>query len=93
MPFGQSRRSFLSQVALGAAGMSGLATVGFGSGGRSFAAEPPPEVTTVTLEKAPPPFALRRNTSPRTCFGLRGSPISVTERGMRTRLWSWRTIR
>jgi NitT/TauT family transport system substrate-binding protein len=54
MPFGQSRRSFLSQVALGAAGMSGLATVGFGSGGRSFAAEPPPEVTTVTLEKAPP---------------------------------------
>jgi NitT/TauT family transport system substrate-binding protein len=54
MPLEQSRRSFLSQAAAGTAGLSGLATVGLGGGVRSFAAEPPPEVTTITLEKNPP---------------------------------------
>ncbi len=58
MPFGQSRRSFLSQVTTGAAGLSGLAAVGLGSGGISLAAEPPPEITTVTLEKDPPAICI-----------------------------------
>jgi hypothetical protein len=84
-----SRRRFLSQLGVaGAAGLGGLGIAGLGGGARSFAAEPPPEITTVTLEKAPPPSALPRNTSPRTCFGLRGLPISGTGRGMRTQLWS-----
>src|SRR5689334_21617506 len=48
----QSRRRFLVQVgSAGAAGIGGLASVGFGSGGRSFAAEQPPEITTIRLEK------------------------------------------
>ena len=49
-----SRRRFLSQISVaGVAAMGGLGTVGLGGGVRSFAAEPPPEITTVTLEKIP----------------------------------------
>ncbi len=54
MSIEQSRRRFLGHLGVaGVAGMGGLATVGLGSGGRSFAAEPPPEITTVTLERIP----------------------------------------
>jgi NitT/TauT family transport system substrate-binding protein len=50
MPIEQNRRRFLTSVAaLSAAG--GLAGARPGSGARSFAAEPPPEVKTITLEK------------------------------------------
>ena len=48
-----SRRRFLSQLGIaGAAGLGGLGIAGFGGGARSFAAEPPPEITTITLEKS-----------------------------------------
>ena len=50
-----SRRRFLGQLGIaGAAGLGGLGIAGFGGGRRSLAAEPPPEITTVTLEKVPP---------------------------------------
>ncbi len=53
MPIEQSRRRFLGQLGIaGAAGMGGLASTGLGGGARSLAAEPPPEITTVTFEKA-----------------------------------------
>jgi NitT/TauT family transport system substrate-binding protein len=53
MPIAQSRRRFLTNVAfLGAAGLSGLGAAGFGRGGTSLAAEPPPETTTIRLGKA-----------------------------------------
>lgn len=52
MPIERSRRRFLSQLGIaGAAGMGGLASIGLGGGGRSFASEPPPEITTIRLEK------------------------------------------
>ena len=52
MPIEQSRRRFLGQLGIaGAAGMGGLASIGLGSRSTSFAAEPPPEVTTIRLEK------------------------------------------
>ena len=54
MSTGRSRRNFLSQfVAAGVAGLGGLAGARFGRLASSFAAEPPPEVTTITIEKAP----------------------------------------
>jgi NitT/TauT family transport system substrate-binding protein len=54
MPIEQSRRRFLSQLGVaGAAGLGGFGIVRLGGGARSFAAEPPPEITTITLEKAP----------------------------------------
>ena len=52
MPIEQSRRRFLGQLGIaGVAGVGGLGIAGFGGGRRSLAAEPPPEITTVTLEK------------------------------------------
>ena len=49
-----SRRCFLNQISVaGVAAMGGLGTVGLGGGVRSFAAAPPPEVTTITLEETP----------------------------------------
>src|SRR5215472_8393996 len=45
----QSRRRFLTNAAF--AGAAGLG--GFGTSGKSLAAEPPPETTTVRLEKDP----------------------------------------
>jgi NitT/TauT family transport system substrate-binding protein len=51
MPIEQSRRFFLNQ--LGVAGLGGLGIAGLGGGVRSFAAEPPPEITTIRLEKDP----------------------------------------
>ena len=50
MSIEQNRRRFLGQLGV-AAGMGGLASAGLGGGSRSFAVEPPPEITTVTLEK------------------------------------------
>jgi NitT/TauT family transport system substrate-binding protein len=52
MPIVQSRRRFLTNLAWGgAAGLTGVGAVGFGGRKRSFAAEPPPEITTIRLEK------------------------------------------
>jgi len=54
MPVKRSRRDFLSHLGIaGISGAGGLAGTRFGSLGSSFAAEPPPEVTTITIEKAP----------------------------------------
>jgi NitT/TauT family transport system substrate-binding protein len=54
MPIERSRRHFLSQLGVaGVAGVGGVAGARFGRSGSSFAAEPPPEVTTITIEKAP----------------------------------------
>ncbi len=47
MPTTESRRQFLTQ--LGVASVAGLG--GFGVSARSFAAEPPPEVTTIRFER------------------------------------------
>ena len=53
MPIEQGRRRFMGQLGIaGAAGMGGLVTVGFDGRARSFAAEPPPEITTITLERS-----------------------------------------
>jgi NitT/TauT family transport system substrate-binding protein len=49
MPIAQSRRRFLTNAAL--AGAAGLG--GFGAWGKAFAAEPPPEITTIRFEKDP----------------------------------------
>ena len=54
MPIVQSRRRFLNHLgAAGVAGLGGVGAAGLGGGARSFAAEPPPEITTIRLEKAP----------------------------------------
>ena len=53
MPIVQSRRRFLTNVAFaGAAGLGGLGAAGL-VGRRTFAAEPPPEITTIRLTKDP----------------------------------------
>ena len=50
MPTTESRRHFLTQLAtVGVAGLGGLGA----TGSRSFAAEPPPEITTVSFERDP----------------------------------------
>jgi NitT/TauT family transport system substrate-binding protein len=50
----QSRRRFVTNLALaGAAGLGGVGAAGFGSGIKMLAAEPPPETTTIRLEKDP----------------------------------------
>jgi NitT/TauT family transport system substrate-binding protein len=54
MPIVQNRRRFLTNLAFaGAAGLGGLGAAGLGGGGKSLAAEPPPEITTIRLEKDP----------------------------------------
>jgi NitT/TauT family transport system substrate-binding protein len=59
MPIEQSRRRFLRQVGIaGATGLGGLGIAGLGGEARSLAAEPPPEITTVTLEKDPPAICI-----------------------------------
>jgi NitT/TauT family transport system substrate-binding protein len=51
----KGRRRFLGQLAMvGVAGVGGLGGVRFGGGLSSFAAEPPPEITKIRLEKYPP---------------------------------------
>src|SRR4051794_34142439 len=53
MPIVQSRRHLLSNIALaGATGFAGLGAASLYGGRKSIAAEPPPEITTVRLEKA-----------------------------------------
>ena len=50
----QSRRRFVTDAAVaGAAGFGALGAVNRGGGGKSFAAEPPPEITTIRLERDP----------------------------------------
>ena len=50
----QSRRRFMTDAAVaGAAGFAALGAVNRGGGGKSFAAEPPPEITTIRLERDP----------------------------------------
>ena len=54
MPIVQSRRRFLTNLAFtGAVGLGGASIASLGGGRRSLAAEPPPEVTTIRLEKDP----------------------------------------
>jgi NitT/TauT family transport system substrate-binding protein len=53
MSIEQSRRRFLNQLGVaGFAAVGGLGGIGLGGGGTSVAAEPPPEITTIRLEKA-----------------------------------------
>jgi NitT/TauT family transport system substrate-binding protein len=53
MPLVQPRRRFLANVVLaGAAGFGGLGAASLGRGGKSLAAEPPPETTTIRFDKA-----------------------------------------
>ena len=52
MPFVQSRRHLLTNVAVaGATSFAGLSAAGLYGGRKSVAAEPPPEVTTIRFEK------------------------------------------
>jgi len=54
MPIVQSRRHLLTNIAVaGATGFAGLSAAGLYGGRKSVAAEPPPEVTTIRLEKDP----------------------------------------
>jgi NitT/TauT family transport system substrate-binding protein len=54
MPIAQSRRRFVTNFALaGAAGLAGFGAAGRAGGGSSLAAEPPPEINTVRIDKAP----------------------------------------
>ena len=54
MTITQSRRRFVTNAAgVGAAGLGGFGFAGLGGGGTSFAEEPPPEITTIRLEKDP----------------------------------------
>ena len=49
-----SRRRFVTNAAVaGAAGFGALGAISRGGGGKSFAAEPPPEISTIRLEKLP----------------------------------------
>ena len=50
----QSRRRFVSNAAVaGAAGFGAFGALSRGGGGTSLAAEPPPEISTIRLEKLP----------------------------------------
>ena len=52
MPIVQSRRHLLTNIAAaGATGFAGLSATGFYGGRKSVAAEPPPEITTIRLER------------------------------------------
>src|SRR5690348_5018139 len=54
MPIVQSRRHLLTNIAAaGAAGFAGLSAAGLYGGGKSVAAEPPPEITTIRFAKHP----------------------------------------
>jgi NitT/TauT family transport system substrate-binding protein len=50
----QSRRRFVTNAAVaGAAGFGALGALNRGGGGTSLAAEPPPEISTIRVEKVP----------------------------------------
>src|SRR5215467_4117754 len=52
MPIAQSRRRFLTNLAFtGAVGLGGVSVASLGAGRKSLAAESPPEVTTIRIEK------------------------------------------
>jgi NitT/TauT family transport system substrate-binding protein len=53
MPIVQNRRRFLTHLGVaGVTGLGGVGAAGLGGDARSLAAEPPPEITTIRLEKA-----------------------------------------
>ena len=50
----QNRRRFVTNAAVaGAAGFGALGAISRGDSGRSLAAEPPPEISTIRLERDP----------------------------------------
>src|SRR5690349_20982431 len=53
MPIVQSRRHLLTNIAVGATGFAGLSAAGLYGERKSVAAEPPPEVTSIRLERDP----------------------------------------
>jgi NitT/TauT family transport system substrate-binding protein len=54
MPFVQTRRRLLTDLAfVGAAGLGGVGLSSLSGSGQSHASEPPPEITTIRLAKAP----------------------------------------
>jgi NitT/TauT family transport system substrate-binding protein len=54
MPFVQTRRRLLTDLAfVGAAGLGGVGLSSLSGGGQSRASEPPPEITTIRLAKTP----------------------------------------
>jgi NitT/TauT family transport system substrate-binding protein len=54
MPIMQSRRRFVTNAAVaGATGFATLGAINHAGGGKSLAAEPPPEVSLIRLERDP----------------------------------------
>src|SRR3954471_7832198 len=49
----QGRRRFVANAAMAAAGFSAFGVAGLGNLRKSFADEPPPEITTIRLERDP----------------------------------------
>ena len=81
----QSRRRFVSNAAVaGAAGFGAFGALSRGGGGTSLAAEPPPEISTIRLEKLPvaclAPQVRGRGTA--ACGGLYRGPVCSCERAV-----------
>ena len=75
----QSRRRFVTNAAFaGAAGFGALGALNRGGGGKSFAAEPPPEISTIRLERDPGICIAPAATWPRSCCTQRALPTSAT---------------
>jgi hypothetical protein len=78
MPIVQSRRRFVTNIAFaGAAGIGALGATGVGRRGKSFAAEPPPEITTIRLAKLLPGTCIAPNTRREHCWSQRVSKWSA----------------
>jgi NitT/TauT family transport system substrate-binding protein len=79
----ESRRRFLTNLAsAGAAGFGGLGAAGLGFGGKSLAADPLPEITTIRLAKTPgiciaPQFVVRELLMEEGFEDIRYVPASV----------------
>ena len=75
----QSRRSFFTNAAIaGATGFGALDALNRGVGGTSFAAEPPPEISTICIERDPAHLHCARSSWPRSCCTQRALPTSAT---------------
>ena len=86
----QSRRRFVTNAAVaGAAGFGALGALSRGGGGTSLAAEPPPEISTIRLEKAAGrlPGAAVRGRGTAACGGLYRRPVCSCGRACRRRKW------
>jgi hypothetical protein len=71
MPFVQTRRRLLTDLAfVGAAGLGGIGVSSLSGSGKSHAAEPLPEISTIRLA--------RRSMSPLNCCASRDLPTSNT---------------